>query len=255
MTKSTVGTRTVKKFMSFPAKYPKLVQNEVIPNYYSAGRCLLRPDEHKKYTKLSVSDDSAKNKYHCVFMDYVQDSNLEDYLDSEKSDRLKNSWSLRLGLARNIAAVVSDCHRQNLLVRELKLKNIMIDDKGRPTLLDQDAMVPIGYNWVTNPDKLPALAWKIRTPVYCKDMAPWKGESSEEERKKAASRLFTKEWDIYSFGIVLAAILDYPNISPQLKHHDDWHAASQEIKRLVTQNATLEGFSERNVRRNSFKTG
>lgn len=118
-------------------------------------------------------------------MEYVGKTSLHSYLRSKNGRRLEESEARRVYL--QICKGMSYCHSKNIVHRDLKLENILIDDDNNVKIID------FGFSISITPDK--TLNIFCGTPSY---MAP---EIVSKRNYKGQAT------DVWALGILLYALL------------------------------------------------
>jgi len=113
-----------------------------------------------------------------VVMEYIDGLDLEEYIITKGKIPLQNSFAI----AHGIASAIAEVHANNIIHRDIKLKNIIFDIRSKaPKLID------FGIAQTAESQHLTRDGFVVGTPIY---MAPeiFEGESA------------TIKTDIYSFG-------------------------------------------------------
>lgn len=69
--------------------------------------------------------------YHCIAMQYIEGVNLHDFAQDRPLE-IKSALNIIIQVAEAIVAA----HKQNIVHRDIKARNVMINDEGRVTVLD-----------------------------------------------------------------------------------------------------------------------
>jgi serine/threonine-protein kinase len=69
--------------------------------------------------------------YHCIAMQYIEGVNLHD-LAQDHPLEIKSALNIIIQVAEAVAAA----HKQNIVHRDIKARNVMVSDEGRVTVLD-----------------------------------------------------------------------------------------------------------------------
>ena len=69
--------------------------------------------------------------YHCIAMQYVEGVNLHDFAQDRPLE-IKSALNLIIQVTEALAAA----HKQNIVHRDIKARNVMVDNEGRVTVLD-----------------------------------------------------------------------------------------------------------------------
>eukprot|EP00339_Tiarina_fusa_P002389 CAMPEP_0117039920 /NCGR_PEP_ID=MMETSP0472-20121206/27975_1 /TAXON_ID=693140 ORGANISM="Tiarina fusus, Strain LIS" /NCGR_SAMPLE_ID=MMETSP0472 /ASSEMBLY_ACC=CAM_ASM_000603 /LENGTH=291 /DNA_ID=CAMNT_0004750521 /DNA_START=296 /DNA_END=1168 /DNA_ORIENTATION=+ len=132
-----------------------------------------------QFLGILISPDNSKLYLVTELMHY---GSVRDLL-SKKGANL--TWDLRLQIAKDAAKGVAYLHKKNLIHRDLKTHNLLVNDGWRCKVAD------FGISTV-NPTVTRAMTC-IGTPVY---MAP----------EVLSKNKYSEKADVYSFGIVLGEI-------------------------------------------------
>lgn len=141
------------------------------------GRLLFHPHICRLYEIVPMT-----NHYYMLF-EYVEGGQLLDYIVSHGS--LSELYARKL--ARQIASALDYCHKNNVVHRDLKIENIMINHKGEIKIID------FGLSNLYMPQKL------LKT--YCGSLyfaAP---------ELLSAEPYVGPEVDVWSFGVVLYVLV------------------------------------------------
>ncbi len=69
--------------------------------------------------------------YHCIAMQYVEGINLHDFAQDRPLE-IKSALNIIIQVTEALVAA----HKQNIVHRDIKARNVMVDDEGRVTVLD-----------------------------------------------------------------------------------------------------------------------
>ncbi|HEX8251077.1 MAG TPA: serine/threonine-protein kinase [Pyrinomonadaceae bacterium] len=69
--------------------------------------------------------------YHCIAMQYIEGVNLHDFVQDRPLE-IKSALNIVIQVAEAVAAA----HKQNIVHRDIKARNVMVNDEGRVTVLD-----------------------------------------------------------------------------------------------------------------------
>jgi TolB-like protein/tetratricopeptide (TPR) repeat protein/tRNA A-37 threonylcarbamoyl transferase component Bud32 len=86
----------------------------------------------------SAKDPASGNDLNYIVMEYVRGKPLGDYIRENSPDMPK-----MLRLAEKIAAGLSSAHQMNIVHRDIKFENVIVDDDGNPKILDFGLAKPI----------------------------------------------------------------------------------------------------------------
>lgn len=141
------------------------------------GRLLFHPHICRLYEMVPMT-----NHYYMLF-EYVEGGQLLDYIVSHGS--LNEKYARKF--ARGIALALDYCHRNNVVHRDLKIENIMINQKGDIKIID------FGLSNLYSPKSL------LKT--YC-------GSLYFAAPELLSAKPYTgPEVDIWSFGVVLYVLV------------------------------------------------
>jgi tRNA A-37 threonylcarbamoyl transferase component Bud32 len=170
------NTVAVKKFFRFKLN-DKLV-HDIKKEAKVMGQVSTRSDYLVKLMGLCLE------KPVCLVMEYLPNGNLNQYLHNSQPI----SWEIRYRLARDIAVGLTHLHEAEVLHRDLKSFNILLDSQYRAKVAD------FGFA-------------SIKTEVSSSSKSGIKGTSEwiapELLDRKRQDRSPTKAADIYSLGMVL----------------------------------------------------
>lgn len=141
------------------------------------GRLLYHPNVCRLYLMMPMT-----NHYYMIF-EYVDGGQLLDYIVSHRL--LKENFARKL--ARGIGLALEYCHRNNVVHRDLKIENIMIDPQGEIKIID------FGLLNLYSPN--------LRLKTYCGLLyfaAP---------ELLSAKPYVGPEVDIWSFGVVIYVLV------------------------------------------------
>ena len=182
--------------------------NAILRRFRAERRILARLD-HPNICKLLDGGVTGDGLPYFV-MEYLQGTPIQIYC----SDR-KLSVHERLALFAQVCAAVEYSHRNLVVHRDLKAKNILVTEDRVPKLLDFGIAKLLNDDSVTNPDPTVA-ADRLFTPDYA---------SPEQIRAES----ITTAADIYSLGVLLYEILT---------DHRPFHLAGMsqaEMARVITE--------------------
>ncbi|MFS7978832.1 putative dual-specificity kinase TKL-Pl-2 family [Helianthus anomalus] len=174
--------------------------------------CIVKVLGHQISTKwLPSSDGTPENRVlqSAIFMEHVKGGSLKDYIEKlARSGEKHVDVELALQIARDVAWALSEIHSKDVIHRDLKSENVLIDlddekSDGKPVvkLCDFDRAVPlrsslhtccIGHMGIPPPDVC------VGTPRW---MAP------EVYRTIHDRSSYGLEVDLWSFGCLLLELL------------------------------------------------
>lgn len=115
--------KTYEKIKLIDPHRKKNVQREI-----DIMRLLDQPNIVKLYEVLDTP------KQLLIVMEYIQGCSLHGYLKRKPNRRLEENEAKKL--IKQILIAVEYCHRKNIAHRDLKLENLLVDDKGNIKLID-----------------------------------------------------------------------------------------------------------------------
>lgn len=141
------------------------------------GRLLFHPHICRLYEMVPMT-----NHYYMLF-EYVEGGQLLDYIVSHGS--LNEKYARKF--ARGVASALDYCHRNNVVHRDLKIENIMINQKGDIKIID------FGLSNLYSPE--------ILLKTYC-------GSLYFAAPELLSAKPYTgPEVDVWSFGVVLYVLV------------------------------------------------
>lgn len=133
-------------------------------------------------------------------MDYVSGVHLDDYV--RRADLELNG---KLEVLRKVCLAVADAHAAGVIHRDLKPRNILIDDSGQPHILDFGICSVSGVDWTSWADGTITLPGDIiGTLKYMSPEQAWGGGVADNVNQAT---------DLWALGIMLYEIVtngDYP---------------------------------------------
>ena len=125
---------------------------------------------------------------YCIVMEYMQGGSLFNVLRSKQP----LDWTIRARIAIDMASGLAFLHQENILHRDIKSLNVLLDENGRAKLTD------FGLSRVKAETKSIATATKTNTNQDSVGTIQWM--SPELFKRKA---VYTQKSDVYSFGVTL----------------------------------------------------
>lgn len=169
--------------------------------------------EFEKEVKLQIQFDSPGIvKVYGVMkdgmvMEYMEQGSLQEFLKSKSREELP--WKVRLDMALNLAQALEYLHAKNIVHRDLKSANIVINAQGVAKITD------FGLS-------------KVREETKTKSVAPGSQKTIEGSYLWLSPELlkmmvkFSKSADIYAFAIILwelaALQLPYPGLRSNMNN-------------------------------------
>ncbi len=178
--KQKVAIKIYPKYKLNDATKKKAVQREI---------ACMKKLEHPNIVKLIEHFETAKEVY--LIQEFINGVSLYQFIKNKTSKRILPEEQARF-FFKQLCECMRYLHSQSICHRDLKLENILIDDRNNVKLID------FGFSICTPPDQ--KLKIFCGTPSY---MAP------EIVQKKDYCGFAT---DIWSLGIILYVILsgNYP---------------------------------------------
>jgi len=186
----------------------------------------------------SAADEESGRTINYIVLEYVEGRSLNEYLAEE---RLAMTQLVRL--AERIASGLAAAHKLNIVHRDIKPDNIMIDDDGNPKILDFGLAKPL--------DPLQFEADRESTQSVSEELTKVgkiMGTVSYMSPEQVRGEKVDTRSDIFSFGILLyrmitgelpfagpsqvetmAKILESPFQSPRLKNEN----IPPELERII----------------------
>ncbi|MDH4157894.1 MAG: protein kinase [candidate division Zixibacteria bacterium] len=149
------------------------------------------------YDVGSAADPETGEELHYIVMEYVEGDSLTKYLGKGKPDLTST-----LRLAEKIAAGLAAAHKLNIVHRDIKADNIIIDPEGEPKILDFGLAKP------TEPAQMGPLP--EGTETISKELTragKILGTVSYMSPEQARGEAIDTRSDIFSFGILLYRIV------------------------------------------------
>ena len=126
--------------------------------------------------------------------EWVRNGDLRKYL---KNDAVQMPWKLRIKVANDVACAMAYLHSRNIIHRDLKAKNLLVDDNWRIKICD------FGFARIASQDQQ-------RPMTLC-------GTDDWMAPEVILGMPYGPEADIFSFGIVLAEIASRKKITTELQ--------------------------------------
>ena len=133
---------------------------------------------------VSIFDVGSDHNRHYLVMEYVDGPDLEEYIQKNKSLSLKTV----INIMDQILDAMALAHKHNVIHRDLKPQNILLDKKGNVKIVDFGIAVALNQSTMTQTNTA------MGSVHY---MSP----------EQARGSLATKQSDIYSLGIILYEML------------------------------------------------
>jgi serine/threonine protein kinase len=133
---------------------------------------------------VQVYDYSSEGDLHYMVMEFVEGQTLKARLDQAFARGEQLPLAEVVGLFHAVLAAVDYAHNHNVVHRDLKPGNLIIEQGGRPVLSD------FGIAKIVGASKNTTTGQSVGTPAY---MSPEQGQGESGDRRS----------DIYALGIML----------------------------------------------------
>ena len=133
---------------------------------------------------VSILDVGTDGNCHYLVMDYVDGSDLEEYIQHNNPIPLPKV----IDIMDQILSAVALAHKHNVIHRDLKPQNILMDKKGNIKIVDFGIAIALNQSTMTQTNTA------MGSVHY---MSP----------EQARGSMATKQSDIYSLGIILYKLL------------------------------------------------
>lgn len=154
---------------------------------FQQERKILASLAHPNIARL-LDAGTTEDKIPFLVMEYVEGLPINDYCNKHQLD-----LGERLDLFRKVCSAVDFAHRNLVVHRDLKPSNLLVDDEGRPKLLDFGISKILSAEF-ENVDSATVTRLGAMTPSYA---------SPEQLRSESV----TTATDIYSLGVILYELL------------------------------------------------
>lgn len=144
-------------------------------------------------------DSGATGDSLYYIMDHVEGGHLDDYLRASAPD-----MDAKLAVFQRVCRAVADAHRQGVVHRDLKPRNILIDAEGQPHLVDFGICAVETDDWSS---------WERLTITHPGDVIGTLRYMSPEQAWGGAAGTIDERSDVWSLGIILFEIVtdgDFP---------------------------------------------
>jgi serine/threonine protein kinase len=174
--------------------------------------------------------DTSGRIINFIVMEYIEGESLDDYLNSHKL-----SLSELLRIAEKSASALASAHQLDIVHRDIKLDNVMINTDNEPKILDFGLAKPVeSINLNDAGDSTQTVSQELT--VEGKIVGTISYMSPEQARGEAVD----KRSDIFSFGILLYKIFtgEFPfkgsdNVSTLAKILEAPHAPLRQLKQML----------------------
>lgn len=137
---------------------------------------------------VQIYDASITSKFPYFVMEYIQGRSLRQYMTEFKQKQTRIPITTSLRIVYSIGLALAFAHKNNVIHRDVKPSNILLEDSGRVVLTDFGLARLTGQPDLT-PESLP-----VGTPAYA---APEQALGSAPEARS----------DLYSLGIIFFEML------------------------------------------------
>jgi len=144
-------------------------------------------------------DAGATDEAHYFVMDFIEGTHLDEYLNSRTT-----TMAQRLRVFQRVCRAVADAHAAGVVHRDLKPRNILVDDAGQPHVLDFGICAVEPKDWSS---------WLQGTITHAGDVIGTLRYMSPEQAWGGVAGSIDERSDIWALGIMLYEIVtegDYP---------------------------------------------
>lgn len=165
------------------------IEQKEIPTYLREVESMKQAQHHNVVQLIGAYQEEhpVEGSVLCIVMELMKGGTLKDKLNNNIA------FSLRIKYIMDAALALRDTHKHNVVHRDIKTDNIFLDEKCETIKLGDFGVSKIIASDQTQTKQA------IGTPIY---MAP-----ELISLKKGADRSCSKESDVYSFGLLIYAIL------------------------------------------------
>jgi serine/threonine protein kinase/tetratricopeptide (TPR) repeat protein len=142
---------------------------------------------------LGAEQDESGNDLHYLAMEYIEGESLTDFL-ADKSHQLKDL----MRIAEKIAVGLASAHKLNIVHRDIKTDNIIIDEEGDPKILDFGLAKPVAGAIETTED-----TGTVSISAELTEEGKILGTVSYMSPEQARGEEVDSRSDIFSFGILM----------------------------------------------------
>jgi len=151
------------------------------------------PNVMSIYDIGSATDEASGREIRYIVMEYLEGDQLSSYLQTKTPD-----MAIVVRLAEKIASGLAAAHRLNIVHRDIKAENIIIDNSGEPKILDFGLAKPL--------DSFLAGGAKNGTQTVSQELTragKIMGTVSYMSPEQAKGETVDIRSDIFSFGVLL----------------------------------------------------
>ncbi len=149
------------------------------------------PNVMSIYDIGSIIDEKSKQKINYLVMEYIEGDTLADYLRNKSAD-----IGQVIRISEKIASGLSAAHKLNIVHRDIKNDNIIVDNNGEPKILDFGLAKPLDPIFSGDSDNTATVSEELTKTG--KIMGTVSYMSPEQARGEAVDI----RSDIFSFGIL-----------------------------------------------------
>ncbi len=152
------------------------------------------PNVMSSYDISTAKDPKSESELNYIVMEYIEGTSLFNYLRGRQPDMVTI-----VRLAEKIASGLSAAHKMNIVHRDIKADNVIIDNEGVPKILDFGLAKPIGPVFSGDADDKTRTVEKEELTKAGKILGTVSYMSPEQSR---GEKIDTRS-DIFSFGVLL----------------------------------------------------
>ncbi|XP_060960032.1 LEAF RUST 10 DISEASE-RESISTANCE LOCUS RECEPTOR-LIKE PROTEIN KINASE-like 1.3 isoform X1 [Cannabis sativa] len=168
--------------------------------------------EHKNLVKL-YGCTSRRSRELLLVYEFIPNGTVADHLHGKQSTSSVMSWPVRLSVAIETADALAYLHRSDIIHRDVKTNNILLDNEFRVKVADF------------------GLSRLFPTDVTHVSTAP-QGTPGYVDPEYYQCYQLTDKSDVYSFGVVLAELISSLQAVDTNRHRHDINLASMAITRI-----------------------
>ncbi|OHT12799.1 hypothetical protein TRFO_17268 [Tritrichomonas foetus] len=135
------------------------------------------------FVGFNMCDFDNQNKP-TIIMEYMPNGSLRDVLDQSRKKKIRFTNTLKQISMIGIAIAVEHLNNENIIHRDVKPQNVLMDDKLHPKLGD------FGFSRIFDNDTSPFTTSALGTPIF----------TAPENIKK---QLYSYKVDVYSYAMIL----------------------------------------------------
>ncbi len=173
-----VRDKTLDEEMALKILKPEIAANKDIIERFKNELKFARKIAHRHVCKMYDLNEEEETPY--ITLEYVKGEDLKSFI--RKKEKLKEKEVI--AIAKQVCEGLAEAHELEVVHRDLKPQNIMIDDRGRAKVMDFGIARSVEAPGATQSGVM------IGTPDY---MSPEQAEGEEADQRS----------DIYAMGIIL----------------------------------------------------